>query len=127
MSSFIDCEDTLQQLQHFAVEHHWHVPVLIKIDAGNKRAGVPDADALQIARAVWELGKAGGPGVQLMGIYSHSGHAYACSCLAESQQRAAEECTRMSSLCARLEAAGIAVAVVSVGSVRLLLLPIVLL
>ena len=127
MSSFIDCADTLQQLQDFAVKHHWHVPVLIKIDAGNKRAGVPDADALQIARAVWELGKAGGPGVQLMGIYSHSGHAYACTCLAESQERAAEECRRMSTLCARLEAAGIAVAVVSVGSVRLLLLPIVLL
>jgi hypothetical protein len=33
----------------------------------------------------------------------------------------------MSTLCARLEAAGIAVAVVSVGSVRLVLLPIVLL
>jgi D-serine deaminase-like pyridoxal phosphate-dependent protein len=126
MSSFIDCEDTLQQLQDFAVEHHWHVPVLIKIDAGNKRAGVPDADALHIARAVWELGKAGGPGVQLMGIYSHSGHAYACTCLAETQQRAAEECARMRSLCTRLQAAGIAVAVVSVGSVSSLSLAVAL-
>ena len=36
--SFIDCAATLRQLQEYAVAHNWHVPVLIKIDAGNKRA-----------------------------------------------------------------------------------------
>ncbi len=116
---FIDCAATLYQLHDFAVAHGWRVPVLIKIDAGNKRAGVPDSDALDIAAAVSELGKKPGAGVELMGIYSHSGHAYACTCLAESQACAAEECARMGELCARLEAAGVRVPVVSIGSVRL--------
>ncbi len=92
--------------------------MLIKIDAGNKRAGVPDADALGIATAVCELGKRQGAGVELMGIYSHSGHAYACTCLHESQACAAEEVARMTDLRARLEAAGVPVPVVSIGSVR---------
>ncbi len=92
----------------------------MKIDAGNKRAGVPDADAVHLVSAVFELGKRQGGGVELMGVYSHSGHAYSCTCVAQSQACAAEECSRMSELCKRLEAAGITVPVVSVGSVRLL-------
>jgi D-serine deaminase-like pyridoxal phosphate-dependent protein len=92
--------------------------VFVKIDAGNKRAGVPDTDALDLVRAVDLLGKGEGAGVQLLGIYSHSGHAYACTCQAEAQACAAEECHRMSQLCQRLEAAGVQVPVVSIGSVR---------
>ena len=116
--SFIDCAATLQQLQEYAVAHNWHVPVMIKIDAGNKRAGVPDNDALDIARQASAFATGGGAGVQLMGIYSHSGHAYACQCLAEAQACAAEEFRRMGELCARLETAGVQVPFVSVGSVR---------
>lgn len=116
--SFIDCAATLRQLQEYAVAHKWHVPVLIKIDAGNKRAGVPDSDALDIAREASGFGTGEGAGVQLMGVYSHSGHAYACQCLAEAQACAVEEFRRMGVLCARLEAAGIQVPFVSVGSVR---------
>jgi D-serine deaminase-like pyridoxal phosphate-dependent protein len=116
--SFIDCAATLRQLQEYAVAHNWHVPVLIKIDAGNKRAGVPDSDALDIAREAYGFGTGEGAGVQLMGVYSHSGHAYACQCLAEAQACAVEEFRRMGELCARLEAAGIQVPFVSVGSVR---------
>jgi D-serine deaminase-like pyridoxal phosphate-dependent protein len=100
------------------VAHNWHVPVLIKIDAGNKRAGVPDSDALDIAREASGFRTGEGAGVQLMGVYSHSGHAYACQCLAEAQACAVEEFGRMGELCARLEAAGIQVPFVSVGSVR---------
>jgi len=114
---FIDSVATLLQLQEFAVENDWQVPVFIKIDAGNKRAGVPDDDALDIARAVAALENGGRGRVQLLGIYSHSGHAYACTCLAESRACATEEIHRMSMLRARLEASGIGVPVVSVGSV----------
>jgi D-serine deaminase-like pyridoxal phosphate-dependent protein len=116
--SFIDCAATLRQLQEYAMAHNWHVPVLIKIDAGNKRAGVPDSDALDIAREASGFGTGEGAGVQLMGVYSHSGHAYACQCLAEAHACAVEEFRRMGELCARLEAAGIHVPFVSVGSVR---------
>ena len=121
--SFIDSMPTLLQLQDFAVANDWRVPVLIKIDAGNKRAGVPDSDALEIAQAVAGLERRDGGSVQFLGIYSHSGHAYACTCLAESRACAAEECRRMGELCARLEASGVRVPVVSVGSVELALNP----
>jgi D-serine deaminase-like pyridoxal phosphate-dependent protein len=115
---FIDCAETLQQLQQFAVAHRWLVPVFVKIDAGNQRAGVPDAAAFDLVAEVHELGKGNDVGVQLLGIYSHSGHAYACTCLAEAQECAADECRRMAELCERLEKAGIQVPVISVGSVR---------
>jgi D-serine deaminase-like pyridoxal phosphate-dependent protein len=114
---FIDSIATLLQLQDFAVANDWRVPVFIKIDAGNKRAGVPDADALDITRAAAALETGGRGSVQFLGIYSHSGHAYACTCLAESRACAAEEFHRMSELRSRLEASGIGVPVVSVGSV----------
>jgi D-serine deaminase-like pyridoxal phosphate-dependent protein len=84
---------------------------------------VPDCDALEIAQAVAGLERRDGGSVQFLGIYSHSGHAYACTCLAESRACAAEECRRMGELCARLEASGIRVPVVSVGSVKLTLNP----
>jgi hypothetical protein len=114
---FIDSAATLQLLQQFAVEQHWHVPVFVKIDAGNKRAGVPDVDAFDLVQAVHALGEGHAAGVRLLGIYSHSGHAYTCTCLAEAQACAAEECSRMSQLCRRLEAAGVQVPIVSIGSV----------
>jgi D-serine deaminase-like pyridoxal phosphate-dependent protein len=120
---FIDCADTLQQLQQFAVAHRWLVPVFVKIDAGNKRAGVPDAAAYDLVAEVHELGKGRDVGVQLLGIYSHSGHAYACTCAAEALECAADECRRMGELCERLEKAGIQVPVISVGSVRQPLYP----
>ena len=84
---------------------------------------MPDSDALEIAQAVASLEHRDGGSVQFLGIYSHSGHAYACTCLAESRACAAEECHRMGALCARLEASGISVPVVSIGSVKLTLNP----
>jgi D-serine deaminase-like pyridoxal phosphate-dependent protein len=100
-------------LSEAARRHGLELPVLLKVDVGLHRVGVPadGPDAPAVARAV-----AAAPGLRLSGIVSHAGHAYAAAGpdaiadVAEAERRA------MLRVQARLRAEGLAVEEVSVGS-----------
>lgn len=89
------------------------VGVFIKIDVGLHRVGLEESDprlvplAQRIARA---------RGLSLAGILAHAGHAYGASNAAGVRQVARTEAALMARAKARLEAAGLAVPEVSVGS-----------
>lgn len=86
--------------------------VLVKIDVGLHRCGLaPDDSALpELARRVRERG------LDLAGILSHAGHAYAAKDAAGVLAVARQECALMARAKAVLQEAGLAVPVVSVGS-----------
>jgi D-serine deaminase-like pyridoxal phosphate-dependent protein len=89
------------------------LPVFLKIDVGLHRCGVAEADprlvelAARIAR---------GRNLALAGILAHAGHAYGGGNAAGVRQVAREEAATMARVKARIEAAGVPVPEVSVGS-----------
>jgi D-serine deaminase-like pyridoxal phosphate-dependent protein len=85
----------------------------LEVDCGGRRSGVdPDGDALvTLARQV-----ASSPHLELAGLLTHSGHAYACRGRGEAAAVAAAERRLMLGCAARLEAAGVAPGELSVGS-----------
>ena len=84
-------------------------PVLIEIDCGEHRGGLPaDATALEdIARAL---------GPQFAGIMTHAGHSYASDDLFEVARMATVEADAAIAAALRLRQAGLEVTTVSVGS-----------
>jgi len=87
--------------------------VLVEIDCGEHRSGVP-ADSgllLEIARAVHEA-----EGTLLAGVYTHGGHAYECRNADAIRAVAADERRAVVLASQRLRDAGLPCEVVSVGS-----------
>lgn len=87
--------------------------VLIELDSGEKRAGVPaESDALIVlGRALHRL-----PGTRLQGVLTHAGQSYQGRSIAEIRQIAEHERTCAVTAAERLRAAGLPCPVVSVGS-----------
>ncbi len=88
-----------------------HIPVLLKINTGLDRVGVMPDEALEMAKAIDSL-----PGVHLVGILTHEGHA-----LKEPSREGARQCAiqaghTMAETAGRLREAGLGIAEVSVGS-----------
>lgn len=88
------------------------LPVLVEIDCGQGRAGIPaDAPALlAIARRLQRQG------ATLAGVMTHAGHSYGAAEVAEIQSIAAAERDAVVTAAARLEDAGFPCPIVSVGS-----------
>jgi D-serine deaminase-like pyridoxal phosphate-dependent protein len=89
------------------------LPVFLKIDVGLHRCGVAETDP-GLVRLAGSL--AGGKGTSLAGILAHAGHAYGGGNLAGVRQVAREEAAAMARVKASIEAVGVAVPEVSVGS-----------
>lgn len=86
--------------------------VLIKIDCGLGRAGIPPESELLLPLAQ-ELTR---PGSRLAGVLTHAGHSYNATSIAEIERIAEEERLAVVTAAARLRAAGFACDIVSVGS-----------
>lgn len=86
--------------------------VLIKIDCGLGRAGIPpDSDLLlPLAQALQQ------PGALLAGVLTHAGHSYGATSSAEIERIAEAERLAVVTAAGRLRAAGFACPIVSVGS-----------
>lgn len=82
--------------------------VLVEIDSGERRAGVTPAEAPLVARAVRAAG------LELAGVYTHGGHAYADPSVVPGA--AADETRLLEAARAALEGDGFEVPVVSAGS-----------
>jgi D-serine deaminase-like pyridoxal phosphate-dependent protein len=88
------------------------VPILIEVDCGLGRAGLAPGDAvLRLAQEVAVL-----DGLELMGVFTHAGHAYAASSLAEVERIGRQEGEVLVQTAELLRTNGVQCRVVSVGS-----------
>lgn len=98
---------------HAINRHHGAHKVLIEIDCGEHRTGVPadSAEVVGLARTVTESGRS-----EIAGILTHAGHSYACRTpdavaeVAEAERRAAVTAAE------NLRAGGFETPIISVGS-----------
>jgi D-serine deaminase-like pyridoxal phosphate-dependent protein len=89
------------------------LPVLVKVDVGFHRCGVnPDSEAaLDLIESV-----ATAPGLKLLGLLSHAGHAYHAANEDALRQVAREEAEIMTGLAERAQARGVTIGEISVGA-----------
>jgi len=85
--------------------------VLLKVDVGYGRVGVPPGRALRVAREISRL-----RGLRLRGIFTHAGHAYLAPTSRERARIARDEGDILAAVAGRLRRAGVPIEEVSVGS-----------
>ena len=113
LTILVDHADTVRLLDESARERDVRFTVLIELDCGDHRSGVdPDRrDGLDLARAIAES-----PGLDLEGVLTHAGHAYAGRGPAEIRRVAGQERDVAVAFAERLRSEGHEVRTVSVGS-----------
>jgi D-serine deaminase-like pyridoxal phosphate-dependent protein len=92
----------------------WGKPlsVLLEVDTGGRRTGAaPGTPAAELAQRIDELA-----GLQLIGVFTHEGHAYGVPDVEERRTLAHEACTALVETADLIRARGIEIATVSVGS-----------
>lgn len=87
------------------------VDLLLKVDVGYHRVGVPPGAARAVAEGIAAL-----PGVAFRGVFTHAGHGYAGETPADVRAVAEAEGQILAEVAAELAAAGLPGGVVSVGS-----------
>jgi len=108
----VDSTEVAQPISDAAAQRGLKVPVLIKIDVGLQRTGVPDdGAALRLAKKIDEM-----PGLELSGIYTHEGQVYGATSPQHLNQLARDAGQRMVRTARMTEEAGIEIETVSVGA-----------
>lgn len=108
----LDSPDNLPLLSRAAAAAATRLGVLIEIDTGLHRCGVPDARAaLELAALV-----ADHPSLEFRGIFTHAGQVYGATSADQVTEIGRLEGTTMVAMAERLRSAGLPVAEVSVGS-----------
>jgi len=113
LNLLVDHADTLDAVERAAKVVGRRLPVFLKVDCGYHRAGVSPFAAESVAFAAR---MATSPHVDFRGVLTHAGHAYACRTRVEVEDVARQERDITVEFAARLRAAGIDVAEVSIGS-----------
>jgi D-serine deaminase-like pyridoxal phosphate-dependent protein len=85
--------------------------VLLKVDVGYGRVGVPPERAVEVGQRI-----AGLPGLRLRGVFTHAGHGYVAETRAGVEEVARLEGERLAAAADELRGAGLPVEEVSVGS-----------
>jgi len=85
--------------------------VLLKVDVGYGRVGVPPEHAAEVARRVADL-----RGLRLRGVFTHAGHGYLAPTRAAVEEIATAEGEQLAATAGALRAAGLPADEVSVGS-----------
>ncbi len=107
----IDHPDHLAMLQQAARQHGAVFSVLIELDIGMARAGVPSPQAaLELAQQVEQA-----PGVQLAGIMGYEGHLLDLPDLDEKRRRIYQALDLLGETCELLQSKGIPCPIVSAG------------
>lgn len=109
----IDHHLGLAALAEAGQRHGQPLPVFVKVDVGLGRAGVAPKSSrgVELAVAITDC-----PGVRFAGLLSHAGHAYGVGNHDEIGKIARAEAADLLSLKAHIEAAGVEVPCLSVGS-----------
>ena len=109
ISVAVDSVEAATAISRAAAERAICLPALVEIDTGLRRCGVlPGRAAVALAQALADL-----PGLKVMGIITHEGHAYSADSLAEATISAADAMAETASMFAE---SGLPVDVVSMGS-----------
>jgi D-serine deaminase-like pyridoxal phosphate-dependent protein len=87
------------------------LPVLLEVDSGMRRTGIHPAMAGEAGAKIASL-----PGLELLGLMTHAGHAHDVTAQPDIEAVARQECRAMQQARERLEALKIPVPVVSAGS-----------
>ncbi len=85
--------------------------VVLKVDCGFHRVGVPPERAAEAARRISDV-----PGIALRGVFTHAGHAYHAGTPAEVEAIGRQEGEILAAAAESVRSEGLAVEVVSVGS-----------
>jgi D-serine deaminase-like pyridoxal phosphate-dependent protein len=108
----IDSLAAVRGLSAAATERGVRIPVLIEVDTGLHRAGLPPGDAVaDLAEQVVGL-----RGLELRGVFTHAGHAYGAGSRAEVERIAHDEALGVLDSANAMRARGLPCPVVSVGS-----------
>lgn len=109
----VDSENGVRALTEAARRSGCVPGALLEIDVGLHRCGLSEQDPmlLPLVRCI-----CANDNLRFVGLLSHAGHSYGASTREEVAQIAAEECAILRRVRSRLEAAGIEVSEVSVGS-----------
>ena len=111
VSIAVDSVDAARQVAQAALSRSQPVPLLLEIDTGFGRLGVRSED---VAAAAAQISKV--PGIRLMGILTHEGHAYDERTLEGVRRCARETGLVMTQIASCLRNAGFDIAEVSVGA-----------
>ncbi len=112
ISTVVDGLEQAEALSRFGKEHDLQFDVLLEIDTGLKRCGVPPGEAaLQLYKRVTTL-----PRVHIKGIMTHAGHAYGASSPTEVIEIAQQEGYSMVETAVLFQEHGISLQEVSVGA-----------
>jgi D-serine deaminase-like pyridoxal phosphate-dependent protein len=107
----VDSAEGAASLSAVFAAAHRRLDVRLKIDCGYHRVGVGPEAALALARRVADL-----PGLNLRGVFTHGGQAYAAETPEQSARAAEEEGGAVVRVARELAAAGLPVEEISVGS-----------
>jgi D-serine deaminase-like pyridoxal phosphate-dependent protein len=108
----VDSVEVGQPISDASAERGLKLPVLIKVDVGLARTGVPyGKPTVQLARKIKEM-----PGLQLSGIYTHEGQVYSAKTSEDLQRLAQEAGQRMIQTAEMIRETGIQLDTVSVGA-----------
>ena len=113
LTLILDSVEAAHEVAAFAAAHAVRFAVLIEIDTGEGRSGVPP-DAPELAEIGWTLDRP--PYCRLDGVMTHAGHSYTARDLATVARIAEAERSGAVRAAERLRAAGFRAPVVSVGS-----------
>ncbi|MFQ5817100.1 MAG: alanine racemase [Terriglobia bacterium] len=107
----VDCAETAGALAEFFRAHNRILDVLLEIDTGHQRCGVPPEKAEDLAAHLAGLG-----GIRLRGLFTHEGHVYSSGPVEERLAQARQAGEQMTTVAQRLRSRDFGVEVVSVGS-----------
>lgn len=112
LSVGLDSVEIGQPISDAAQQRGLKIPVLIKIDVGNKRLGVaPGLPAVELAQKLEKM-----PGLDIAGIYTHEGHVAEATRFENLRDIALQAGQDMVETAVMLRKSGIEVKTVSVGS-----------
>ncbi|MGQ9609877.1 MAG: alanine racemase [bacterium] len=112
LSVAVDSIDVARPISDMAVQKRTKVPVLIKIDVGLKRTGVPYGEpTVRLAKQLDKM-----PGLELVGIYTHEGHVYGSKNPEQLKEISLESGRMMVETADMLRKSGFNIQIVSVGS-----------
>jgi len=112
MSAGVDSVEVGQPISDAAVERGLRLRVLIKVDVGLSRTGLPFGEpVVEFAKKISEM-----PGLELAGIYTHEGHVYGAKDSQQLHELAREAGQNMVLTANMIRDAGMEIDTVSVGS-----------
>lgn len=108
----LDSRKVAQDISDAAAERGTKIPVLVEVDTGLHRVGLPPREgARNLVREIVEL-----PGIEFLGLLTHAGHVHAAKTLEEVSTVGTQEGELMVETAELIRSDGIEVREVSVGS-----------